>query len=381
MARVEETLRLLSRGRLNMPGDVDPAAFILSDGRLNAPRNEARVVTVGRLLDEYSGSLPEGAKEASTRKTEGIHVGHLRRHLTLRQAAGALSTEDLQRYANARLKESGKAGGLRPDTVRKELATLRFIWNWAAERAYAVGRFPLKGVLLPKSDEKPPFMTWGEVERTIARGGVTEAEERELWGSLFLTRVETAMLLDHVKQNARHTLVHPMFFLAAHTGARISEVLRSRIDDIDFHTGMFRVREKKKTQKKGMTYRFVPMSAPLRETLSDWLELHPGGQSTIATTFGDGVTPEMARHHFHQTVKGSKWSKLRGFHVLRHSFASNLAACGVDQRVIDEWLGHQTDEMRRRYRHLFPDQQRSAIDAVFPGDSSTSHAQSPRVAG
>jgi hypothetical protein len=28
-------------------------------------------------------------------------------------------------------------------------------------------------------------------------------------------------------------------------------------------------------------------------------------------------------------------------------------------------MGHQTEEMVRRYRHLFPDQQRQAIARVF----------------
>jgi hypothetical protein len=37
----------------------------------------------------------------------------------------------------------------------------------------------------------------------------------------------------------------------------------------------------------------------------------------------------------------------------------------VDQRLIDEWMGHETEEMRRRYRHLFPDVQRQAIETVF----------------
>jgi site-specific recombinase XerD len=56
---------------------------------------------------------------------------------------------------------------------------------------------------------------------------------------------------------------------------------------------------------------------------------------------------------------------LRGWHVLRHSFASNAAMKGVDQRVINSWLGHQTEEMVQRYRHLFPDQERHAINLVF----------------
>ena len=50
-----------------------------------------------------------------------------------------------------------------------------------------------------------------------------------------------------------------------------------------------------------------------------------------------------------------------GFHTYRHSFASNLAAAGVDQRVIDEFMGHTTEAMRKRYRHLFPRAKKSAI--------------------
>ena len=55
---------------------------------------------------------------------------------------------------------------------------------------------------------------------------------------------------------------------------------------------------------------------------------------------------------------------LRGWHVLRHSFASNCAAKGVDQRLIDSWLGHTT-EIRRRYLHLIPSNERQALGGVF----------------
>ena len=41
---------------------------------------------------------------------------------------------------------------------------------------------------------------------------------------------------------------------------------------------------------------------------------------------------------------GSPWSVLRGYHVLRHSFISACASKGIDQRLLDEWVGHQTDE-------------------------------------
>jgi hypothetical protein len=37
----------------------------------------------------------------------------------------------------------------------------------------------------------------------------------------------------------------------------------------------------------------------------------------------------------------------------------------VDQRLIDEWAGHSTEEQRRRYRHLYPTTQQEAINRVF----------------
>jgi integrase len=56
---------------------------------------------------------------------------------------------------------------------------------------------------------------------------------------------------------------------------------------------------------------------------------------------------------------------IRGWHVWRHGFIGVCASSGVDQRFIDEWVGHQTDEQRRRYRHLAPDAQHRAMESAF----------------
>ena len=66
-----------------------------------------------------------------------------------------------------------------------------------------------------------------------------------------------------------------------------------------------------------------------------------------------------------RTLAGPKWEVVRARHVLRHSFISACASRGVDQRPIDERVGHTTEEMRRRYRHLYPSVQREAIASVF----------------
>ena len=77
------------------------------------------------------------------------------------------------------------------------------------------------------------------------------------------------------------------------------------------------------------------------------------------------VTKDEAHDHFKRTVADSKWQVLRGYHVLRHSFIWALASQGIDQRVIDEVVGHQSEEQRKRYRHLYPGVMKEAVQSVF----------------
>jgi integrase len=166
-----------------------------------------------------------------------------------------------------------------------------------------------------------------------------------------------------------------MFAFAAHTGARRSEMMRSEIDDIDVEAHVATIREKKRVKGK-LTTRSVPLSPFLVDVMKEWLSEHPGGNftfclgpSVVRSRNGSdaprGVTRDEAHDHFKRTLQGSKWEKLRGWHVFRHSFCSNCAAAGIDQRIINAWVGHQTEEMVRRYRHLIPNQQQEAIRLVF----------------
>jgi hypothetical protein len=77
------------------------------------------------------------------------------------------------------------------------------------------------------------------------------------------------------------------------------------------------------------------------------------------------LTIDEVSDHFRRTIQTSEWSVVPGLHCLRHSFISACASKGLDQRIIDEWVGHQTDEQRRRYRHLYPSVQQAAIKSVF----------------
>ena len=180
-----------------------------------------------------------------------------------------------------------------------------------------------------------------------------------------MTLQEIDELLAHLQANYKRPMIQVMFVFAAHTGARRSEMLRSQVEDFDFDAGMVTLREKKRDRSKDLTFRSVPMTPLLRQTMSSWFSAHPGGQLTICAEANVPIVPNMAHHYFRWAVDNSKWEKMRGWHVLRHSFCSNCALKRIDQRIIDSWMEHQTEDMRRRYRHLFPDHQQQAMQMVF----------------
>lgn len=365
-ARLEENLADVERGRLEVPPGADLSAFLLSDGKLQKKVVIQKELTLGEFLKRYQEEMPVGAKEGNTRYTEDIHIEHLLRLIGHDLPLPTVSSEVLQDYVNKRSQEDGHHGNnISHATIRKEIGTFASIWNkWAGSVGLVSTAAPTRKLIYHKTRTKPPFQTLAQIKRQIDRGKLTAAQERELWDSVFLTLPEIQEVLDHVR-DSRFPLVYPMFVFAARTGARRSEILRSHVDDFDFVGKMVRIREKKKDRSKELTFRHVPVSSLLSEVMMGWFSVHPGGRLAISQEPDEPLSAQMAHHYFKWALEGTKWEKLTGWHVFRHSFASNCAAKGVDQRIIDEWMGHQTEEMRRRYRHLFPHQQQAAMSLVF----------------
>jgi integrase len=373
LGRADEILRRLELGQLDLPPGADVATFILSDGRVEEKKKAAEIFQVGALLDEYLRTLTPDCLESTTEHCVNVHIRHFRRVFGEKQALNSL---DLQHYIDTRALDPGLRGKtLSATTIKKELGTLGMVWTWALAKGFVQEPLARKALRFPKTADKPPFQTMEEVQRKIAVGGLTELEIAELWDSVFLTLPETDEFLRHVEKTALHRCLYPMIVFAAHTGARRSEIRRSRIEDLEFGVKRIFIRERKRVRGRH-TLRSVPMTPSLELALRDWLKEHPGGRYT----FGLGpdvlkstkdrhepiaITDDEAGHHFEQIVLGTKWENLRGWHLFRHSFCSNCAAKGIDQRMINAWVGHQTEEMVRRYRHLFPNQEREAIENVF----------------
>lgn len=379
LGRIEENLELIQRGRLTVPPDVDLFNFLISDGQINGVEPvKQKSLRVGEVFDRYRGSLPPNALSAETLRVAEIHTRHAARILGESKQLRTIRRDDLQHYINTRSAERGKRNReVSPGTIKKELATLRTLWGWAQKSDYVSKPFPNDGLMLPRGRQKMPFATWDQIEQRIERGIPTGYTEADYWDCLYLAKEELGELLEFIQQRVEYDFLYPMATLAAHTGARRSELCRSIREDIDLEGGTVLIREKKRVKGRE-TYRHVPFSPLLQQVLSDWLAMSPLSVYTFPVDHRvsrnrsnqrrenpESVSPDEASDHLSQTLSGSRWAKIRGWHIFRHSFISNCASQCVDQRMIDAWVGHQTDEMRKRYRHLFPSTQKTELARVF----------------
>jgi integrase len=253
-ARYEYLLRLLKQRLLSLPAGMDIVTFLQLDGKPadTAAASRSPEVTLAQLRDGYLKTIGNGAVETNTLYTSRIHLAHLADTLGKRFQMDALRHADLQRHIDRR------SPSVTPITIKKELGTLRSAWNWGKRMGHVQTDLPLAGLVFPKSAEQLTFMTWKEIERRIAAGG----EPNLLWECLYLCEQEIEQFLDFVQQRQAPTWVYPMCVMAAHTGARRSEMLRAERQDVDFDNGIVTIREKKRARGKTTTRR-VPMSSKL----------------------------------------------------------------------------------------------------------------------
>ena len=356
-AQVDYLLLRLKQRLIELPPGVEITDFLQHDGKPPesapaTPRGNTPLVT---LRDRFL-STHAGAHEKNTLYTARIHFNHLIATLGDKFPLPELAQADLQRHVDRRAGE-----GIAPVTIKKEINGFRAAWNWGRRIGLVSREWPGAGLVYQKTTEKPPFQTRAEIHRKIARGGLSDDQKDQLWESLHLTADELPPFLQHVCDAARHPFIYPMVCMAAHTGARRSELIRAEVSDVDFDAQVFTVREKKRVRGQ-VTSRRVPLSPFLAGVLKDWLNHHPGGhhffcragtvgrskKRSPTTGYLNGVsrpttdkarlagitdreqpgfaalTENEAADHFNRTLQNGEWYTLPGWHALRHSFGVDL---------------------------------------------------------
>jgi site-specific recombinase XerD len=366
---VELTLDKLEQGQLDVPDKLTRSQLwrILESGGRSVARPEVTGdVAIAEVCRRYEESYTIGSKDEATLRTERHHLNHFKRLLGTHRSLSETTTDDLRGYVGARQKEPGTHGRtIHAATIKKELQTFQQLWDFARGEGLVSGENPRHRVRTPRESQKPRFMTRQEIEKAVERGGLSKAEVAELWECLFLSEADIAEFLSHARTAAaahpRFRYIYAALAFCAYTGARRSEMFRCQVHDLQQSV---QLREKKRSQRNAFTFRQVPLHRKLRTILDEWLAEHPGGPYLFCKDNGKPLEDKTAREAFEAVTRQSKWSALRGYHILRHSFASNLARHGVDQRTIDEFMGHQTEASRQRYRHLFPEDLRVAINVL-----------------
>jgi integrase len=161
----------------------------------------------------------------------------------------------------------------------------------------------------------------------------------------------------------------PLIAFAARVGLRIGELVALRWEDVYLDSGLIVVRQSEYRRTlnppKSGHAREVPITPETVELLRRLGERKPG-PFVFSTAEGSMVCRHRADRELRRAclVAGLPPS---GFHVLRHSFASNLVDEDVNMKAIQEMLGHSSLQMTERYAHLRKHKLRDAVTRLDRG--------------
>lgn len=138
------------------------------------------------------------------------------------------------------------------------------------------------------------------------------------------------------------------------TGIRVSELVSIDVNDIDFQTGLIKVRG------KGNKERIVALGSMSISALHHYLSFrnahieknHKENSALFLNHFGDRLTDRGVRYIFEKIVKKIALNKKVSPHTIRHTFATHMLNHGCDLRVVQEFLGHVSLSTTQIYTHI-----------------------------
>lgn len=262
----------------------------------------------------FSTYVTTNIKPSVQREYRKILVQHLLPRFGRRQLR-SLTTLDIEQFKAVHTKR-----GLQPSTVNNYLIVLSSLFTKARDFRWIL---------------TPPRIEWLKVPPQPFD---------------FLSSEESARLLS-ANLGSRW---HDMIFCGLRTGMRVGELLALQWDDLSLQGRVITVSRSLvrgvEGSPKNNRIRHIPMTADLVRMFEQSERRHPYifGQSD-----GSPSTLPMATRGLLTACKRAGLRKI-GWHVLRHTFASQLSLAGVPLTAIQPLLGHATIQMTMRYSHLQP---------------------------
>jgi integrase len=229
------------------------------------------------------------------------------------------------------------AKSFKPNTVRATLRPLGTALSWAVRKGL-IAASPARGIELPQRESAIEYLDRDEVNRLL-----DEAERRARqtssarWGSRFVAVA-----------------------LALHTGMRRGEIFGLRWSDIDLDQQRLTVARSYETTPKGGRTRHLRLPSLLLPILAQWRPRCPQTlQGWICPVYSQdrwGISGKRTDHGLKILLRGAACKPLRrGWHALRHTFASHFIMQGGHVLSLQKILGHTDIGMTLLYSHLAPD--------------------------
>lgn len=228
-----------------------------------------------------------------------------------------ITSMDIEKFRQERLKVVGK------NTVNKNVASCRAMFNKAIEWGLFEGRSPVSGIKFYKLDN------------------------RRL---RFLEKEDIKRLLSHCEGHLKDIVE-----FAINTGMRRGEIFNLKWHDIDWNNGFIHLLKTKNNDK-----REIPLNENVRSIL---VRVKRSPDSPYVFSSFNGKAFVDIKKSFHTALKNAAIENFR-FHDLRHTFASQLIMSGVDFLTVKELLGHKSIEMTLRYSHLSCDHKKRAVKVL-----------------
>ena len=175
-----------------------------------------------------------------------------------------------------------------------------------------------------------------------------------------LTINETMCLLNYLEEKVKKTnnpideRNQVMIELTYACGLRVSELVGLKLSNLHLTTKIIQ------TSGKGEKERQIPVNDYCIKLLRNYLQngrlLLLGTKKDLGYVFLNKFGEEISRQSFHKILKelakDCNITKDISPHTLRHSFATHLLEQGVDLRIIQELLGHESISTTQIYTHL-----------------------------
>jgi len=211
----------------------------------------------------------------------------------------------------------------KPKTINRRLASLAAFADWARQAGYLKEANPAVGVT--KVSQAPLAPRWLDHKQQAA---LLRAVDKE---------VEMA-IRRYPRLQVAHLRDAGVVYLMLNTGLRVKEVVNLRLKDVLISERKGRVIVR---QGKGGKWREVPLNAPARKALQDYLNVRPKIEcdSFFIGQSNEGIQEKTVQRAVKRFADAAGMQEVSA-HVLRHTFAKSLVNKGVSLEKVAALLGH-----------------------------------------